>query len=479
MNQTNILLPPLRVEDAAETARRFTESASVSGTFLPTSECQAWLAARQEAHGFQVNRIPFGTLEGWSFSGKTGDLVHDSGRFFAVTGLKVRRQQGQVVSWRQPIIVQPEIGILGILVKEFDGILHCLMQAKMEPGNSNIVQLSPTVQATRSNYTRVHKGSATPYLDYFLAPREGKVLVDSLQSEQGGFFLHKRNRNIIVETEDDVELLPDFCWLTVSQVQDLLLADNVVNMDARTVLSGIPFSAPAPSEEPSNLFRDALVRSLDPDAGALHTLAEAVSWFTENKSRYDLMQERIPLSEVDGWHRTSDEIAHESGKFFKVVAVDVRAGAREVTRWTQPLLAPVAPALLAFLVKRFDGVLHVLLQARVAAGTFDIVEAGPSVHCTPEHYAEDRSEGWPAYLDDVLHADPSRVHFDNWLSEEGGRFYHAKNRYLVVEVADDFPAEEPENFLWLTVHQLMALMKCGYCLNVEARTLLACMHALW
>ena len=53
------------------------------------------------------------------------------------------------ISWDQPIIDQPEIGFLGILCKEIKGSLHFLLQAKIEPGNKNFVQLSPTLQATR------------------------------------------------------------------------------------------------------------------------------------------------------------------------------------------------------------------------------------------------------------------------------------------------------------------------------------------
>mgnify|MGYP000674128209 CR=1 FL=1 len=80
------------------------------------------------------------------------------------------------------------------------------MQAKIEPGNLNIVQLSPTLQATRSNYTRVHGGKSPNYLEYFNGEKEVYVLVDQLQSEQGARFLHKRNRNIIVEINEDEEI---------------------------------------------------------------------------------------------------------------------------------------------------------------------------------------------------------------------------------------------------------------------------------
>src|ERR1700743_3627356 len=162
------LPPPVQADSAEDdTARRFAESAASEGAFPDDGDCIAWLDAQRAANGYRVERVPLDPLDGWTFASDTGNLVHRSGRFFTIEGLRVYLDPGRVPRWHQPIIVQREIGILGILVKEFDGILHCLMQAKMEPGNSNLVQLSPTVQATRSNYTRVHKGSPTPYLEYF------------------------------------------------------------------------------------------------------------------------------------------------------------------------------------------------------------------------------------------------------------------------------------------------------------------------
>ncbi|WP_237307948.1 NDP-hexose 2,3-dehydratase family protein [Streptomyces alboflavus] len=126
--------------------------------------------------------VPFRELPQWSFT-RDGDLVHDSGRFFTVSGMRVRGPEGP--GRDQPVIVQPEIGVLGLLIKDLDGEPHVLLQAKAEPGNIDGIQLSPTVQATRSNYTRVHRGGATRHLEHFTGPGRGRVLVDSLQSEQG------------------------------------------------------------------------------------------------------------------------------------------------------------------------------------------------------------------------------------------------------------------------------------------------------
>jgi oxidase EvaA len=487
MAEATLLAPVvLQPADNCATGRRFARSAMADGTFMSTSECLGWLAERRAAYGFHVERIPFADLDGWTFSPPGGNLVHRSGRFYSIEGLHVRGHPGTAPEWTQPIIVQPEIGILGILVKEFDGVLYCLMQAKMEPGNSNVVQLSPTVQATRSNYLRVHQGRPTPYLEYFLAPPPGRVLADSLQSEQGGWFLRKRNRNIVVEVTDDVEVLDDYCWLTVGQIQQMLSIDDVVNMDARTVLSCVPFAPSAAggggggvAAEPGDGhdgYGDAVRRSMDPDAGGLHTMTEVHSWLTANKAGCELVQQRIPFNDLAGWRRTDDEIAHVSGEFFRIVAVAVRAASREVSSWSQPLLAPVAPALLALLTRRVAGVLHLLVQARAAAGALDIIEIAPTVHCMPHSWRAVDPVDRPRYLDHIRDADPLGWRYNAWLSEEGGRFLHARNRYLVLEVDDEIPLEQPTNYCWLTVHQLMQLVRAGNCVNVEARTLLAGLH---
>jgi oxidase EvaA len=462
---------------AASTAARFTRSAAQHDGVTPTATVRRWLAERHTANHFAVHRIALDDLEKWHFDARTGNLVHDSDRFFTIEGLEVRTDYGSVAQWQQPVINQPEIGILGILVKEFDGVLHCLMQAKMEPGNSNVLQLSPTVQATRSNYQQVHRGSVTRYLEYFAQPRRGRVLVDVLQSEQGSWFYRKRNRNMVVEVVDDVPEHEDFCWLTIGQLRKLLAEDDVLNMDTRTVLSCVPFTEPD-GEPGDGAFTRSLRRSVGLAATRAHGMGSVRSWFTENKTRYQLKTRLIPLAEVKQWHRDDDAITHDDGRFFRVVAVAVEAGNREVARWTQPLLAPSSEGVVAFLVRQVNGVLHVLAHARVEPGYLDTVELAPTVQSAADNYRDAPPGARPPFLDYVLSASPASVRYDAYQSEEGGRFYHARNRYMIIEAGDDIP-EVPPDYQWLTLGQLGCLLAHSYYVNIEARSLVACLHSLW
>jgi oxidase EvaA len=415
-------------------------------------EAAAWLAGRREACRAKVRPVLFAELDGWSFSPDTGDLRHRSGRFFSVEGLHVTTPEAE---WEQPIIVQPEVGILGILATELDGVLHFLMQAKMEPGNPGLVQLSPTVQATRSNYTKAHGGTSVKYLEHFLRPEPSMVLADVLQSEHGAWFYRKRNRNMIVETSADVVAEPDFRWLTLGELGALLRRDNVVNMDARTVLASAPSAAGG--------------------SPALLTDLELLSWFTGERARAEVSIRRMPLDQVTGWQRDEWSVHRTDGRFFRIVGVSVAGADREVLSWTQPLLEPVGTGIAAFAYREFGGVPHVLVRARIEGGFLDVLELGPTVQCVPANYG---TAGPPRFLDLMLDPPADRVRYSAVHSEEGGRFKDAESRYLIVDTDEaSVPSVAPDGYQWVTPGQLSWLAGHSRYVNVQARSLLAVLNS--
>ncbi|MFJ8229461.1 NDP-hexose 2,3-dehydratase family protein [Streptomyces sp. NPDC094448] len=441
----------------------------------------AWFAAARERSGLRVDRVRLDGLRDWDRDPRTGTLRHRSGGFFSIGGLDVRFPSGPVPHWQQPIIHQPEIGILGLLAREFDGVLHFLMQAKVEPGNRNHLQLSPTVQATRSNYLRLHQGRAVPYLDYFRDRSRHRVVADVLQSEQGAWFYRKRNRNIVLEVTGDITVGEDFRWMTLGQIHRQLAAEDIVNMDTRTALSCLPLAGDGVSggvPDPGDGFRAALVRSCAGEPGGAHRMDGLLSWITEHRAQGDLTTGPVPLNELSEWRSSPERISHSSGRFFSVIGVNVSAGTREVGGWAQPMVEPHGTGLIAVLVKEIDGVLHVLMRAAAEPGYVDGVELSPTVQCVPESYEVLPGTARPRFLDDVLSAREDRIRFSCLLSEEGGRFHHALNRYLVVEADGDAGSLEDRDHRWLTLHQLSTLLRHSHYLNVQARSLVACLHSL-
>ena len=455
------------------------------GQFISTNEVLKWIEEQRNAVKVDIDIIPFTKMCKWHFEDKTGNLVHDSGRFFSIEGIEINTNWGKVERWSQPIIKQPEVGFLGIIAQKRNGILHFLMQAKIEPGNINYVQLSPTLQATKSNYSRVHAGNAPLYLEYFNGGKERKVLMDQLQSEQGARFLRKRNRNIIIEVEGDIPVYDQFCWLTIGQIKDLLRYDNLVNMDTRTVLSGISFGSypldgihllnkviTRKQDKDAEFRREMLLSALD-TTGSLLTLEEIISWITSLKTQYELEVQPIPLNSIQNWHRNDFEIFHEKKKYFSVIGVDVHIGNREVLNWSQPLVKSAQEGLIGFIVKKINGIYHFLVQAKLEAGNFDIIELAPTVQCLTGNYRTGLNEYEVPFINEVLNVPEERVIFKTLQSEEGGRFFREQNLSIIAEAGDDFPIEVPENYCWLTLNQLQTFIRFNNYLNIQARSLLA------
>ena len=443
--------------------------------FNSTEEILAWIERRNREVSVSVTPIAFKEMRGWAFDATTGYLRHDSGKFFSVVGIDVYKNQDKMERWQQPIINQPEVGYLGIICKEFDGVLYFLLQAKIEPGNVNCVQLSPTLQATRSNYTCVHGGKRPAYLDYFKNAKPQQIIIDQLQSEQGARFLRKRNRNIIIKVDDDIEVGEDFRWLTLGQIKALMGRDNTVNMDTRTVLSGLSFKMV--NAKGGLLSSDLGMQLMESESSTVgeNSIDGILHDITELKSRYELMVEKIPLNHVMEWRVTDSEILRPDARYFKVLGVDVAIANREVSRWCQPIVQPMQEGLCALFVQRRKGVLHFLMQAKVECGNFDVVELAPTIQCLTGDFRQ--STNPPTYVREFIGGRiKGKTLFDTKQSEEGGRFYHEQNRNVIFLLDEDEQLELVDNFLWLTLGQVKEFLRFNNYLNIQVRSLIAALN---
>ncbi|WP_143104119.1 NDP-hexose 2,3-dehydratase family protein [Poseidonocella sedimentorum] len=470
---------------------------AADSTVMPLSQIDGWLAEQSARLALSKRRIAFAELDQWVFRPDPLRLGHSSGNFFEIEGMRVETDFDQTRSWDQPIIRQPEVGILGAVARSFNGVLHLLLQAKIEPGNINGIQLSPTEQATRSNYRKVHGGNLPPFHKYFTEAGHGHVLVDRLLSEHGDRFLRKRNRNVIVEVGDDVEAPDGFCWLTIGQIHRLMQRDNLINMTTRSVISCI---LPPPGEAAS-------YRALDRASGfgipladslrgerSLHATDGLLCWLSDLRARHHIRTYRRGIDALDGWQFQDDEIrwtgaapghAEAAGRGarppgpaddpgFSVIAVSVEAHGREVRRWTQPLVHHPGIGVNGFLTRRIEGVLHFLVRAWLPPGGDTSLELGSSVSCASQAALAADVARHPE-LAPLLNPAAATIRHRSIQSEEGGRFDQYRSLYLIVESPEATgPVQEPDGMRWMTLGQIAAFTHFGM-VNIEARNLLACL----
>lgn len=443
-----------------------------------TQELLDWVRERNETVQVDIHKIPMPEGGFWFYDRQEGSLRNQNHSFFQIAGFQYQVGENGPIH-TQPILIQPEIGYLGILCKELDGVLHLLMQAKIEPGNVNKIQLSPTIQATKSNFTQKHGGAKPPYLEYFLQASRHEIVVDQLQSEQSSRFYKKRNRNIVLCVEEEVPILPSHRWMTLGQIKRLMREDNLVNMDTRTVLSCLPFCEldlpPAELLRLSDRFSDkALFRSAFIGSGErmLPRLYQAVN----NRKMFDAAQNRfLPLHELTDWFWRDGELVCREPAPFKVTFCDISIEGREVRHWTQPLFEAVGIATFGLICCEEDGILKFAVRLRSEAGCFDTVELGPTVQ-QEAGVLPDRGDLVSRLFWSRLESGESVV-FDHLLSEEGGRFYHEQNRNVLLRVERKELPALPEDCFLLDYRTLNRLVQVNNVLNIQLRNLLSLLEA--
>lgn len=445
------------------------------GNVTTNAQILQWVAERNANLKVSIEKVDFSYDGFWYYDEESGHIRNRNDSFFHLAGLKQTREGATILE--QPIILQNEIGYLGILCKKIGGVLNFLMQAKVEPGNVNVIQLSPTIQATRSNFTRKHGGKAPAYLEYFEHSAEHTIIVDQLQSEQSSRFLKKRNRNILlmVGEDVDVEVLPSHRWMTLGQIKAMMHRDNLVNMDTRTVLSCIPWQLSRLEEGELEAIRQmfgdqALFRSMfkDPDADVLHRMFNALN--DEKMYSYDDVR-LVPLKSLNDWQMTPREIYCPDGYDFKVVYCKIEIEGREVRYWDQPLVEALCMYVLGTFTCVENGVRLFLVRTLKEVGCFDTAEFGPVMQLEPDN-AEGTLSPLEAQFMEMLRRGEGVLR-DVILSEEGGRFYHEQNRNVLIEVEKDSIGPLPKGHFWVDLATLNSMIQFNNCVNIQLRNLTA------
>ena len=437
-----------------------------------TAELLTWIKRRNAETAVDIRKISLENSAPWFLDRAEGCIRNRDRTFFTITGCKGN-------GFEQPIILQEEIGYLGIICMEFDGIMHFLMQAKIEPGNINCVQISPTIQATKSNFTQRHGGKKPPYLNYFIEAAKYEVIVDQIQSEQSSRFYKKRNRNIIIRVEEDIPVLPSHRWMTLGQIKRLMREDNLVNMDTRTVLSCIPFSklqlSPVELLDLSGSFSDRpLFRSLF--CGEGKDCLPQVYQYINNQKMFSMEKSAlVPLDHLDNWEMREGEFVCKHPYPFKVVFCDIAIEGREVRRWTQPLFEATAPATFGLICCEDNGLLKFLVRAVPEVGCFDGIELGPTIQQEAVESFRKEDEITRFFWDKLKTC--TNIQFDHLLSEEGGRFYHEQNRNILLRINKTELPPLPEGYFLLDYKTLNELVQVNNTMNIQLRNLLSLLEA--
>ncbi len=438
-----------------------------------------WLEALREDCEMTISEIPFRESCEWNIDEQ--EIVHKTGGFFSIVGLQASSSIPDGRGWEQPIINQPEVGILGFLVTTTGDENHFLVQGKAEPGNIGLVQFAPTVQATFSNYTRKHGGDETAYLEHFTETEANETLLsDSLQSEQGTRFFRKFNRNVVVKIPYPMPLHGKyFSWLSAEAIREALHMNYVVNTDARSVLVCAPWELLSATKQP---FDNSKARQTFGGLAAVSYKTKSERDIVDRAQRMlrrlrdqiALDVELCGLRNLAGWSVGDSTIKGANGNGALVVKhYRVHAPEREKTDWDQPLVSSTDEDEILLIAQVRRGVLRFLLMPSVEVGLTGGVELGPS-------YKRESHVCSMEYPEIISDSKRFREIVTVRQSDEGGRFMRACSTYKVVEVPEEVDLNTGchDEGLWVTLCELEALCREPGLLTNEARSVVSLLLGL-
>lgn len=446
---------------------------NIEGNVNSNIEILQWIEKRNKTVKVNIERIKFSQSDTWGYYAKEGSIHNSNRSFFQIKGIQKCKDDNIILE--QPIIIQNEIGYLGIICKEINGVLNFLMQAKIEPGNINKIQISPTIQATKSNFMQKHGGSQPPYLEYFVNACNHEIIVDQIQSEQSSRFYKKRNRNIIIKVQDEIEILPSHKWMTLGQIKYFMKMDNLVNMDTRTVLSCIPFCSVKFNKEELNeikkCFKDKSLYNSIFNTKSNHDLVQIYHYINNYKMFKEYSLEIVPLHTLTSWEMKDEQIECKEKGDFRVICCNIQIEGREVKQWTQPLFEATGMATFGLITCIDNGIRKFLVQAQPEVGCFDKIELGPSVQ---KEASEEKMMN--NLIDKVFYEKIDKqqgIIYNVVLSEEGGRFYHEQNHNIIIEIDRNEIKDLPKGYFWVDYCTLNTLVQVNNCLNIQLRNLLS------
>ena len=165
-------------------------------------------------------------------------------------------------------------------------------------------------------------------------------------------------------------------------------------------------------------------------------------------------------------------------KYFSIIGIKVQADSREVNEWEQPIIRDNKLGLSGFLIKNVNSTYHYLVSFSLEPGI-----KYPGLSCTV------RTSDLKNCLNNRNHTNVMRHHLKKYFiyntrgkimyskihSDEGGRFFHSQNKYVVVEIDSNEKIKTDNNYMWMSQNQVLYFIKKSI-FNIDARLLFACFN---
>ena len=390
---------------------------------------------------FEIKSVSINDLTDWKFDEKN-NFVHNSGRFFSIKKINFNGEESG-------ILLQNEIGTLGLVSCVVNDILYFLIQFKKEPGNIVSTQLSPTLQATLSNQNQVHGGRSPRFLELFTDIEENNYLTNEPLPEQGYRYWRKFNLNSIVLDKYFKET-DEFKWMTLGQIYKFSEIDNSINSCLRSVLSLI-----------NNLESKKIKKNTE------IIINKYKQKFQNKSSLGDSVNKFLNSDKNELFFQTNLDKFHIKG-----ILINIEE--REVKNWNQPIIYdPYLEEYMQIIIRDEENI-YMLLKAHSEPGYEFGFTFGPTsiikskkAKIESQNLIEQFSQHGNVELIKKIQ-----------MSEEGGRFFHTFVDHTFYEIQTPIGKLELEDFEIFSLQEVNGI-NAQRLLSMEGRSILFFLNTIY
>lgn len=383
---------------------------------------------------FSLEKIDIDKQDKWEI--RDGILIHHTNSFFQVCGL-----QHQKTTEEHLVLFQPQSALTGLLLFDDGYQMYMLLQARVEPGNSDIGQFGPTIQSTAGNYLRLHGGKKTSYYELFTnySP-EANPIGYAHHIDLGKRYFQKSKVLSYFQLDRMVETEDNMIWAPLKVIESIAFRDNLLNTDLRSLLSVFDWDQFSHSEQ--------VVQE-----NTIHGDSNLLIQNDLGSNNWKL----CPIDELKGWKIASDGVTDEADNGIWVNMYQVEAKTREVTAWPQPLMCAANQGVVVLVIRKNEDRFEFLITIDNEFGTTGEKTILPSYMIYP---GDNHKE-----LKDVF--TKGKKIAEAIQSEEGGRFYLNENIYQVYETIEEIDIDS--NQRWVSRDIFKSLLKSSNKVSIQMR----------
>ena len=217
------------------------------------------------------------------------------------------------------------------------------------------------------------------------------------------------------------------------------------------------------------------------DWSELITLNDLKKLFKKKQKNCEMKIKKINLNRTRDWiiDNKTGNISHNSKNFFTILGVNIYGTKkREVGKsWDQPLLKEknLVGGIVGIIRKKINNIPYYLIEFKSEPGNADKVQISPCLQATYSNIYKAHGGRAPFLANFFLNPKQNgfKVLFEQYMSEDGGRFYKKKNKGMLIECSHKKKISISNNFFWLSLFQLKYFIKNNSWVNPHTRSIIS------